>query len=95
MRRALPTLLPFKALDWNTIWHFDLYWAVPGRGAVFHPLNVRLAPEYIAYIINHAGDKALIYHRDFAPLVEKLKPPPKNQLSYRSQTGPAQPQKTQ
>jgi fatty-acyl-CoA synthase len=61
-------------LDWNTIWHFDMYWAVPGMGAVLHPLNVRLAPEDIAYIINHAGDKALIYHRDFAPLVEKLKP---------------------
>jgi fatty-acyl-CoA synthase len=34
-------------LDWNTIWHFDLYWAVPGMGAVLHPLNVRLAPEDI------------------------------------------------
>jgi fatty-acyl-CoA synthase len=43
-------------------------------GAVLHPVNVRLAPEDIAYIINHAGDKALIYHRDFALLVEKLKP---------------------
>ncbi|MGC9050336.1 long-chain-fatty-acid--CoA ligase [Pyrobaculum sp.] len=61
-------------LDWNTIWHFDLYWAVPGMGAVLHPLNVRLAPEDLVYIINHAQDKALIYHRDFAPLVEKLKP---------------------
>ena len=75
-------------LDWNK--HFDLYWAVPGVGAVLHPLNVRLAPEDIAYIINHAGDKALIYHRDFARLVEKLKPHLKNtQLSYRSQTGSA------
>ncbi|ABO09090.1 long-chain-fatty-acid--CoA ligase [Pyrobaculum calidifontis] len=61
-------------LDWNTIWHFELYWAVPGMGAVLHPLNVRLAPEDLVYIINHAGDKVLIYHRDFAPLVEKLKP---------------------
>jgi fatty-acyl-CoA synthase len=33
-------------------------------GAVLHPLNVRLAPEDIAYIINHARDKALIYKGD-------------------------------
>jgi len=32
MREDLPTLLPFKALDWNIIWHFDLCWAVPGVG---------------------------------------------------------------
>jgi len=61
-------------LDWNTIWHFELYWAAPGMGAVLHSLNVRLAPEDLVYIINHAKDKVLIYHRDFAPLVEKLKP---------------------
>ncbi|MEM3834650.1 long-chain-fatty-acid--CoA ligase [Pyrobaculum sp.] len=61
-------------MDWNTIWHFDLYWAVPAMGAILHPLNVRLAPEDLVYIINHAGDKALVYHRDFAPLVEKIRP---------------------
>lgn len=62
------------SLDWNTIYHWDLYWAVPGIGAALHTVNVRLAPEDIAYTINQAGDKMLIYHRDFAPLVEKLKP---------------------
>jgi fatty-acyl-CoA synthase len=61
-------------IDRNTVWHFDLCWAFPGMGAVLHPLNVRLAPEDIAYIIYHARDKALIYHRDLPPLVEKLKP---------------------
>ena len=61
-------------LDWNTIWHWDLYWAVPGIGAALHTVNVRLAPEDIAYTVNQAGDKALIYHRDFAPLVDKLRP---------------------
>jgi fatty-acyl-CoA synthase len=61
-------------LDWNTIWHFELYWAAPGMGAALHPLNVRLAPDDLVYIVNQAGDKVLIYHRDFAPLVEKLKP---------------------
>ncbi|MFZ8810798.1 MAG: hypothetical protein ACO2PN_22165 [Pyrobaculum sp.] len=33
----------------------------PSPAWVLHPLNVRLAPEDIVYIINRAGDKALIY----------------------------------
>lgn len=61
-------------MDWNTIWHFELYWAVPGMGAQLHTINVRLAPEDVVYVINQSGDKALVYHRDFAPLVEKIKP---------------------
>jgi len=31
-------------LDWNTHWHYELYFAVPMMGAVLHPVNIRLAP---------------------------------------------------
>ncbi|WP_277025980.1 AMP-binding protein, partial [Pyrobaculum aerophilum] len=60
-------------LDWNTIWHFRLYWAVPLMGAVLHQVNVRLSIEDIIYIINKAEDKVIIYHRDFSDIIEKIK----------------------
>jgi fatty-acyl-CoA synthase len=44
---------------WNTQRHFELYMAVPSYGAVLHTVNIRLFPEQIAYIINHAQDRVL------------------------------------
>ena len=44
---------------WNTHHHLEAYWAVPMMGAVLHTVNFRLAPEDIAYIINHAEDSVL------------------------------------
>ena len=41
---------------WNTQRHFELYLAVPSYGAVLHTLNIRLFPEQIVYIVNHAED---------------------------------------
>jgi fatty-acyl-CoA synthase len=43
----------------NSARHFELYWAVPLVGAVLHTVNVRLHPEQIAYICNHAGDRVM------------------------------------
>ena len=41
---------------WNGVNHLGVYLAAPGMGAVLHTLNCRLAPDQIAYIINHAND---------------------------------------
>ena len=41
---------------WNTQRHLELYFAVPCMGAVLHTLNLRLFPEQIVYIVNHAQD---------------------------------------
>jgi len=41
---------------WNTTRHLELYLAVPSSGAVLHTLNIRLFPEQICYIVNHAAD---------------------------------------
>lgn len=60
-------------LGWNTHRHFELYWTIPCTGAVLHPVNVRLHPEQIAQIVNHAEDKVLFLDEDFIPLVEDLK----------------------
>ncbi|MEB3757108.1 MAG: long-chain fatty acid--CoA ligase [Desulfurococcales archaeon] len=59
-------------LDWNTHWHYELYMAVPMMSAVIHPVNIRLAPKEIAYVMNHAEDKIVVVHTDFTKLVQLL-----------------------
>jgi fatty-acyl-CoA synthase len=43
--------------SWNTQRHLELYLAVPCMGAVLHTLNIRLFPEQLQYIVEHAGDR--------------------------------------
>jgi fatty-acyl-CoA synthase len=57
---------------WNHQRHLELYLAVPCMGAVLHTVNVRLFPEQIAYIINHAGDKVVFVDPTCASLLEPL-----------------------
>ena len=42
---------------WNDHRHLELYFAIPSLGAVTHTLNVRLFPEQLTYIVNHAEDR--------------------------------------
>src|SRR3712207_6220723 len=44
---------------WNSQRHLELYLAAPCMGAVLHTLNLRLHPEQIAYIANHAEDQVV------------------------------------
>ena len=46
--------------QWNNAEHLEAYLAVPSMGAVLHTLNIRLFPEQLAYIANHAEDKVVI-----------------------------------
>ena len=62
---------------WNTARHLELYLTVPSSGAVLHTLNIRLFPEQITYIVNHADD-AVIFVDDalvgtLEPLASELK----------------------
>jgi len=61
-------------LDWNTHWHLEAYFAIPLMGAVLHPVNIRLAPSEIAYILRQARDKIVLANTDFLPLLQKLAP---------------------
>ena len=56
---------------WNTYRHLELYLGVPSSGAVLHTLNIRLFPEQISFIVNHAED-AVIFVDDV--LVSTLEP---------------------
>lgn len=58
----------------NTIAHFKTLFAVPLMGAVLHPLNFRLPPEHLAYIVNHAEDRIIFAEPMFLPLLGKIIP---------------------
>jgi Acyl-CoA synthetases (AMP-forming)/AMP-acid ligases II len=61
-------------ITFNTHHLLEAYYGVIEAGAVLNPINIRLAPHEIAYILDHAGSKAVFFHRDFAPLVEEIRP---------------------
>ena len=61
-------------LAWNGYRHMELYFAVSGSGAVLHTINPRLHPEQIAWIVNHAEDRALFFDLTFLPLIEAIAP---------------------
>ncbi len=60
-------------LCWNGYRHLELYWAVPCFGAVLHTLNLRLASDQLAYIINHAGDKVIFADASLMPLLDAIR----------------------
>ena len=59
-------------LAWNGYRHLELYFGVPGMGAVLHTINPRLFPEQIAYIVNHAEDRYIFVDLPFVPLLESI-----------------------
>ena len=59
---------------WNTYRHLEAYFAPPSMGAITHTANIRLAPDDLVYIINHAGDKVMLLDPDLAPILEPLAP---------------------
>jgi len=59
---------------WNNHRHHELYWATANTGRVCHTLNIRLFPDQLAYIVNHAGDKVMFVDVDLLPLVERFAP---------------------
>jgi 3-(methylthio)propionyl---CoA ligase len=61
-------------LAWNTARHMESWYGIAGIGAVYHTLNPRLFPDQIAWIANHAEDRALFFDITFADLVAKIAP---------------------
>jgi fatty-acyl-CoA synthase len=54
--------------------HLAAWYGAIGCGGVIHTVNVRLFDEDLIYIMNHAEDKVLMYDRQFAPVIDRLKP---------------------
>jgi fatty-acyl-CoA synthase len=59
-------------ITFNTHHLLEGYYGVPEAGAVLNPVNIRLAPHEIAWILEHAGSKVVFFHREFAPLVDEI-----------------------
>jgi fatty-acyl-CoA synthase len=60
-------------LMWNHLEHLATYFGVPCAGGVLHTLNLRLHPDEIAYIANHAQDRFLIVDDCLLPLLAKFR----------------------
>jgi fatty-acyl-CoA synthase len=58
---------------WNSQAHLELY-MTPCMGIVLHMLNIRLFPEQLTYIANHAQDKVIFVDDSLVPLLEKVAP---------------------
>ncbi|TWF94903.1 long-chain fatty acid--CoA ligase [Saccharopolyspora dendranthemae] len=59
---------------WNNAEHLAAYLAVPSMGAVLHTLNIRLFPEQVIYVANHAEDHVVLVDHTLLPLFAKLLP---------------------
>ena len=61
---------------WNSIRHLELYFAAPCTGRVLHTLNIRLFPDQLTYIVNHAEDEVVFVDRSLVaslwPLVSEF-----------------------
>lgn len=61
-------------LMWNHYAHLEAYFGVPAAGGVLHPLNLRLHPTELTFIVNHAQDRFLIVDDVLLPTLEKFRP---------------------
>ncbi len=57
--------------------HLEIYFAVPCIHSILHTLNIRLFPEQLEFIVNHAEDKIIFIDKSLTrlilPLVPKMK----------------------
>ena len=58
---------------WNDQEHLEAYLAIPALGAVLHTLNIRLFPDQLAYVVNHAEDRVVIVDGSIAPLFARVR----------------------
>jgi acyl-CoA synthetase (AMP-forming)/AMP-acid ligase II len=61
------------SLLWNQTEHIEAYLGVPIAGGVLHTLNLRLHPDELSFIANHAGDRFLIIDDVLLPVYEKIR----------------------
>jgi len=59
-------------LDWNSHRHFELYFSIPGTGAVFLQMNLRISPDDLSYVVNHSEAKLILVDESLLPIAEAL-----------------------
>jgi len=53
--------------------HLVTWYGAVGVGGVLHTVNPRLFDDQLAYIVNHAEDRVLLYDAQFEPIVDRLR----------------------
>jgi len=56
---------------WSAGRHLELYYAVPMIGAVLHTVNVRLFPEQVRELLEHADDRCIFVDSSLAPVLAR------------------------
>ncbi|QIS17692.1 long-chain fatty acid--CoA ligase [Nocardia terpenica] len=59
---------------WNNNEHMVAYAGVPAMGAVLHALNIRLFPEQVVYVANHAEDRVVLVDGSLVPMFAQYLP---------------------
>ena len=59
---------------WNSPEHLEAYLAVPCMGAVLHTVNVRLFPDQLVYVVNHARDAVILVDESLVEVLEEIAP---------------------
>ena len=57
----------------NSFRHLEAYLGVPSAGFVLHTVNIRLHPEQVAWILNHAEDRVLLIENVFAAMIPAIR----------------------
>jgi fatty-acyl-CoA synthase len=56
----------------NSLEVLEAHFGVPQAGGILVPINVRLSPEEIGYILEHSGSRAVLLDRDLAHLLHPV-----------------------
>ena len=72
VKRGIKTGDRVATFAWNHYQHLEMYFGIPGAGAVCHTLNVRLSPRQLAYIASHAEDRIVFVDATVLPLFEPI-----------------------
>ena len=59
-------------LDWNSKRHFELYFAIPGLGAVMLQMNLRLGHEDLGYVVGHSKASYICVDESLLPVAEAI-----------------------
>ena len=79
---------------WNNAEHLEVYLAVPSMGAVLHTLNIRLFPDQLIYVANHAEDKVVVVDDSLAGAVRRSCCRPSRRSRHVMVAGPRRPTPT-
>ena len=59
-------------LDWNTFRHYELYFGIPGLGAVHLQMNPGISAHDLSYIVNHSKPRLIFVDQSLIPVAQSI-----------------------